>query len=72
MKTIMALTLLAVSMFGCGIMCEPGTMDCEDNVARMCDINQTWEDWQNCASVGMVCTDADARCSGYSGITCCD
>jgi len=74
MKTIvLVLGLLLVA--GCGSEwwgCGAGEMQCDGNTAQMCSASNHWEDWQNCSAVQRQCTTDDWRCSGYSGIACCD
>jgi len=77
MKTSVLLAMLIGMMIsGCSkdfwTMCDPGEMRCSGGASQMCDEHKSWEDFQDCRSVGTECTTSSSRCSGFSDIACCD
>ena len=69
---LLALTLLP----GCGEdfwnPCSAGDMRCDGSVAQMCNEHESWEDYQNCGSIGETCYTSASHCGGYVDIACCD
>ena len=51
--------------------CIPGSFKCEDNKVMFCNLEEFWEDDQDCTSIGETCSEYASDCSGYSGIACC-
>jgi hypothetical protein len=77
MKRALAVTAFALSLAlpscnsGFFDSCNAGDMRCHGNTAQMCNAYDSWEDWQNCGSIGETCSTAPSQCGGYSGIACC-
>lgn len=55
----------------CGATVLPGEMRCDGDTAQFCTEDQHWEDWRNCASVGMRCSSSPAECAGQEYLVCC-
>ena len=68
-KTLVVLAVVVLA--GCGDMCTAGKMRCHNGVAQMCNSEDHWESWQDCNSVGLLCSTAPSECSGFTGIACC-
>lgn len=51
--------------------CSAGDFRCSGNVSQICNADESWENYQNCGSIGERCSTAPANCGGYSGIACC-
>ena len=51
--------------------CIPGSFKCEDNKVMFCNLEEFWEDDQDCTSIGEACSEYASDCSGYYGIACC-
>ncbi len=74
MRVPIVLAAVLVGLFACGGLgpdCHAGDMRCSGNMAQMCNIDEHWESWQDCGSIGERCSTAPANCSGYTGIACC-
>ena len=71
-STLLLLALAAA--VGCDSLsgCNAGDMRCHNNIAQMCSANSSWEDYQNCSSVGQTCGEGPGACSGYTGLACCN
>jgi len=46
-------------------------MRCLDRVVQMCNADNEWVDWLNCASSGRDCFEGRPRCAS-SDVACCD
>lgn len=69
MLGILGLVLLLAS---CDAVCnKAGDMRCKDNVSQLCNEDGYWEDFRDCASVGMNCYTEPSVCAGFVGVACC-
>jgi len=64
---IIIVSVLTLSLQSCS-ECTAGDMRCSGGASQMCNTNEEWEDYQDCAENRQTCSES---CSGYEGITCC-
>jgi hypothetical protein len=72
------LFLAALATGGCGVLCNPGEMRCDENRAQLCEWFEyggdsgSWKNFQSCGEIGLTCYEGGAHCDGYDQYACCD
>ncbi len=57
--TVLFLAVLATG--GCGVLCNPGEMRCDENRAQLCEWFEyggdsgSWKNFQSCGDIGLTC-----------------